>query len=414
MAMRRVVVTGLGIVSSIGVGKEAVTQSLRNATSGIVHQPDYAERGFRSQVAGTIKTELEDHIDRRALRFMGPPAGYAYIAMQEALADSGMEEADYAENDRVGLIIGSGGPSMKWQTYAMETAAEKGVKRIGPFNVPKVMSSTCSAVLSTLFKIHGHNYSITSACSTSAHCIGHAAELIQFGKQDVVFAGGGEEEHWSLSMSFDAMGAMSSKYNETPERASRAFDKDRDGFVISAGGSVLVLEEYERAKARGAKIYAEIVGYGATSDGHDMVAPSGEGAMRCMRQALAGFDDRAIRASDVQYINAHGTSTPVGDGAELGAVKAVFGEGTTPAVGSTKSLTGHALGAAGSNESIYSLLMMESGFLAQSPNIDELDEATAGVDILTAARELEVHTALSNSFGFGGTNASLIFSRALL
>ncbi|MDG1413919.1 MAG: beta-ketoacyl-ACP synthase I [Alphaproteobacteria bacterium] len=412
--MRRVVVTGLGIVSSIGVGKEAVTQSLRNATSGIVHQPDYAERGFRSQVAGTIKTELEDHIDRRALRFMGPPAGYAYIAMQEALADSGMEEADYAENDRVGLIIGSGGPSMKWQTYAMETAAEKGVKRIGPFNVPKVMSSTCSAVLSTLFKIHGHNYSITSACSTSAHCIGHAAELIQFGKQDVVFAGGGEEEHWSLSMSFDAMGAMSSKYNETPERASRAFDKDRDGFVISAGGSVLVLEEYERAKARGAKIYAEIVGYGATSDGHDMVAPSGEGAMRCMRQALAGFDDRAIRASDVQYINAHGTSTPVGDVAELGAVKAVFGEGTTPAVGSTKSLTGHALGAAGSNESIYSLLMMESGFLAQSPNIDELDEATAGVDILTAARELEVHTALSNSFGFGGTNASLIFSRALL
>jgi len=385
MAMRRVVVTGLGIVSSIGVGKEAVTQSLRNATSGIVHQPDYAERGFRSQVAGTIKTELEDHIDRRALRFMGPPAGYAYIAMQEALADSGMEEADYAENDRVGLIIGSGGPSMKWQTYAMETAAEKGVKRIGPFNVPKVMSSTCSAVLSTLFKIHGHNYSITSACSTSAHCIGHAAELIQFGKQDVVFAGGGEEEHWSLSMSFDAMGAMSSKYNETPERASRAFDKDRDGFVISAGGSVLVLEEYERAKARGAKIYAEIVGYGATSDGHDMVAPSGEGAMRCMRQALAGFDDRAIRASDVQYINAHGTSTPVGDVAELGAVKAVFGEGTTPAVGSTKSLTGHALGAAGSNESIYSLLMMEGGFLAQSPNIDELDEATAGVDILTRA-----------------------------
>jgi len=414
MAMRRVVVTGLGIVSSIGVGKDAVSQALRQAQSGIVLQPDYVERGFRSQVAGTIKIELEDHIDRRALRFMGPPAGYAYIAMQEALADSGLEETDYAENDRVGLVIGSGGPSMKWQTYAMETAAEKGVKRIGPFNVPKVMSSTCSAVLSTLFKIHGHNYSITSACSTSAHCIGHAAELIQFGKQDVVFAGGGEEEHWSLSMSFDAMGAMSSKYNDRPAEASRAFDKDRDGFVISAGGSVLVLEEYERAKARGAKIYAEIVGYGATSDGHDMVAPSGEGAIRCMRQALAGFDDRAIRASDVQYINAHGTSTPVGDVAELGAVKEVFGEGTTPAVGSTKSLTGHALGAAGSNESIYSLLMMDRGFLAQSPNIVELDEATAGVDILTEARELEVHTALSNSFGFGGTNASLIFSKALL
>lgn len=414
MAMRRVVVTGLGIVSSIGVGKDAVSQALRQAQSGIVMQPDYAERGFRSQVAGTIKVDLEDHIDRRALRFMGPPAGYAYIAMQEALADSGLEEADYAENDRVGLIIGSGGPSMKWQTYAMETAAEKGVKRIGPFNVPKVMSSTCSAVLSTLFKIHGHNYSITSACSTSAHCIGHAAELIQFGKQDVVFAGGGEEEHWSLSMSFDAMGAMSSKYNDRPAEASRAFDKGRDGFVISAGGSVLVLEEYERAKARGAKIYAEIVGYGATSDGHDMVAPSGEGAIRCMRQALAGFDDRAIRASDVQYINAHGTSTPVGDVAELGAVKEVFGEGTTPAVGSTKSLTGHALGAAGSNESIYSLLMMEGGFLAQSPNIVELDEATAGVNILTEARELDVHTALSNSFGFGGTNASLIFSKALL
>jgi len=414
MAMRRVVVTGLGIVSSIGVGKDAVSQALRQAQSGIVLQPDYAERGFRSQVAGTIKIELEDHIDRRALRFMGPPAGYAYIAMQEALADSGLEETDYAENDRVGLVIGSGGPSMKWQTYAMETAAEKGVKRIGPFNVPKVMSSTCSAVLSTLFKIHGHNYSITSACSTSAHCIGHAAELIQFGKQDVVFAGGGEEEHWSLSMSFDAMGAMSSKYNDRPAEASRAFDKDRDGFVISAGGSVLVLEEYERAKARGAKIYAEIVGYGATSDGHDMVAPSGEGAIRCMRQALAGFDDRAIRASDVQYINAHGTSTPVGDVAELGAVKEVFGEGTTPAVGSTKSLTGHALGAAGSNESIYSLLMMEGGFLAQSPNIVELDEATAGVDILTEARGLEVHPALPNSFGFGGTNASLIFSKALL
>ena len=414
MAMRRVVVTGLGIVSSIGVGKDAVSQALRQAQSGIVLQPDYVERGFRSQVAGTIKIELEDHIDRRALRFMGPPAGYAYIAMQEALADSGLEETDYAENDRVGLVIGSGGPSMQWQTYAMETAAEKGVKRIGPFNVPKVMSSTCSAVLSTLFKIHGHNYSITSACSTSAHCIGHAAELIQFGKQDVVFAGGGEEEHWSLSMSFDAMGAMSSKYNDRPSEASRAFDKDRDGFVISAGGSVLVLEEYERAKARGAKIYAEIVGYGATSDGHDMVAPSGEGAIRCMRQALAGFDDRAIRASGVQYINAHGTSTPVGDVAELGAVKEVFGEGTTPAVGSTKSLTGHALGAAGSNESIYSLLMMDGGFLAQSPNIVELDEATAGVDILTEARELEVHTALSNSFGFGGTNASLIFSKALL
>ena len=414
MTMRRVVVTGLGIVSSIGVGKDEVTQSLRKATSGIVLQSDYVERGFRSQVAGTIKTELEDHIDRRALRFMGPPAGYAYIAMQEALADSGLEESDYAENDRVGLIIGSGGPSMKWQTYAMETAAEKGVKRIGPFNVPKVMSSTCSAVLSTLFKIHGHNYSITSACSTSAHCIGHAAELIQFGKQDVVFAGGGEEEHWSLSMSFDAMGAMSSKYNDTPDRASRAFDKDRDGFVISAGGSVLVLEEYERAKARGAKIYAEIVGYGATSDGHDMVAPSGEGAIRCMRQALAGFDGRAVAASDVQYINAHGTSTPVGDVAELGAVKTVFGAGTTPAVGSTKSLTGHALGAAGSNESIYSLLMMDGGFLAQSPNIDELDEATAGVDILTDHRDQDVHTALSNSFGFGGTNASLIFSKALL
>jgi len=412
--MRRVVVTGLGIVSSIGVGKDAVTQSLRNSTSGIVLQPDYVERGFRSQVAGTIKTELEDHIDRRALRFMGPPAGYAYIAMQEALADSGLEEADYAENERVGLIIGSGGPSMKWQTYAMETAAEKGVKRIGPFNVPKVMSSTCSAVLSTLFKIHGHNYSITSACSTSAHCIGHAAELIQFGKQDMVFAGGGEEEHWSLSMSFDAMGAMSSKYNDAPETASRAFDKDRDGFVISAGGSVLVLEEYERAKARGAKIYAEIVGYGATSDGHDMVAPSGEGAIRCMKQAINGFDDRAIKASDIQYINAHGTSTPVGDTAELGAVKAVFGEGSTPAVGSTKSLTGHALGAAGSNESIYSLLMMENGFLAKSPNIHELDEATAGVDILTDHRDMEVHTALSNSFGFGGTNASLIFSKALL
>mgnify|MGYP000253177538 CR=1 FL=1 len=408
MAMRRVVVTGLGIVSSIGVGKDAVTQSLRNTTSGIVLQPDYVERGFRSQVAGTIKTELEDHIDRRALRFMGPPAGYAYIAMQEALADSGMEEADYTENDRVGLIIGSGGPSMKWQTYAMETAAEKGVKRIGPFNVPKVMSSTCSAVLSTLFKIHGHNYSITSACATSAHCIGNAMEQIQLGKQDVVFAGGGEEVHWSLSCLFDAMNAMSSKYNDTPETASRPYDANRDGFVIAGGGGVLVLEELEHAKARGAKIYAELTGYGATSDGADMVAPSGEGGERSMRQALAMLDpDRKV-----SYINAHGTSTPAGDVTEVQAVRNIFGQGSTPPISSTKSLTGHSLGATSVHEAIYSLSMMQNSFISASANVQELDPALDASEIVTTRQDdVELDTILSNSFGFGGTNATLIMSK---
>ena len=411
--MRRAVVTGMGIVSPIGNNVAEVTDSLRQGRSGIVFCDEYAERGFRSHVHGAPKVDMDELIDRKLRRFMGDGAAYSYIAMGEAIKDAGLSEAEVS-SERTGLVMGSGGPSTSAQIAAVDTARDRGAKRVGPYAVPKAMCSTVSANMATAYHMRGLSYSISSACSTSAHCIGNGAELIQWGKQDVVFAGGGEEEHWSLSMSFDAMGAMSSKYNETPDRASRAFDKDRDGFVISAGGSVLVLEEYERAKARGAKIYAEIVGYGATSDGHDMVAPSGEGAMRCMRQALAGFDDRAIKASDVQYINAHGTSTPVGDVAELGAVKAVFGEGSTPAVGSTKSLTGHALGAAGSNESIYSLLMMEGGFLAQSPNIDELDEATAGVDILTAQRELDVHTALSNSFGFGGTNASLIFSKALL
>lgn len=402
--MRRVVVTGLGIISSIGNTKDEVAASLRAGRSGIVAEPGYAEYKFRSQVAGTLKIKLADHIDRKALRFMGDGTAYNYLAMQQAIADSGLEESDIS-NERTGIIVGSGGPSTSNQVWAADTAREKGAKRIGPYMVTRCMSSTTSAVLATQFKIKGLNYSIVSACSTSAHCIGNAAEQIQFGKQDVMFAGGGEELHWTLSVLFDAMGAMSSKYNDTPERASRPYDVDRDGFVISGGGGLIVLEELEHAKARGAKIYAELAGYGATSDGHDMVQPSGDGAVRSMRQALA------TATKPISYINAHGTGTPVGDPPEMGAVREVFGDHMPP-IASTKSLTGHAQGAAGVNEAIYSLLMMEGDFIAASANIENLDPAFEGIPV---ARDLVenagLQSVMSNSFGFGGTNATLIFDR---
>ncbi|MDF2094556.1 beta-ketoacyl-ACP synthase I [Aquibaculum arenosum] len=403
--MQRVVVTGLGIVSSIGNNRQEVVESLRGGRSGIVFADDYAERGFRSHVKGSVDIALEDHIDRRLLRFMGAGAAYNYIAMQEAIADAGLGESDVS-HERTGLIMGSGGPSTANQVEAADIARSKGVKRIGPYMVPRCMSSTNSANLATAFKIKGHSYSISSACSTSAHCIGNAAELIQYGKQDVVFAGGGEELHWTLSMLFDAMGALSSKHNATPELASRAYDTDRDGFVITGGGGVVVLEELERAKARGATIYAELVGYGATSDGADMVAPSGEGAVRCMKLATADLQD-----TNVDYINAHGTSTPVGDSVELRAIKEVFGA-KAPKVSSTKSMTGHAQGAAGVTEAIYTLLMMKEGFIAPSINIVNPDPEAEGVPIVANnAEDARIDCALSNSFGFGGTNCSLAFRR---
>ena len=406
MAERRVVVTGLGIVSSIGNNKEEVEASLRAGRSGIVASEVYKEMGFRSQVHGALNIDLKELIDRKVKRFMGDGAAYNYIAMQQAIEDSGLAE-DQVSNVRTGLIVGSGGPSTENIVLAADTMREKGVKRVGPYMVTRGMSSTNSACLATPFKIKGVNYSITSACSTSAHCIGNAMEQIQLGKQDIVFAGGGEELHWSLSVLFDGMGAMSSKYNETPEKASRAFDANRDGFVISGGGGVLVMEEYEHAKARGAKIYAELVGYGATSDGYDMVAPSGEGAQRCMQQALATVPE----GSKVTYINAHGTSTPVGDIRELEAIKEVFGN-EMPHIASTKSLTGHALGAAGVNEAIYSLIMQEGGFIAASANIEDLDPEAEGYPIVREAIDnTEFDCIMSNSFGFGGTNASLIFKK---
>ncbi len=406
MAERRVVVTGLGIVSSIGNNKEEVEASLREGRSGIVASEVYAEMGFRSQVHGALNIDLKELIDRKIKRFMGDGAAYNYIAMQQAIEDAGLDESQVS-NVRTGLIVGSGGPSTENIVLAADTMREKGVKRVGPYMVTRGMSSTNSACLATPFKIKGVNYSITSACSTSAHCIGNAAEQIQLGKQDIVFAGGGEELHWTLSVLFDGMGAMSSKYNETPEKASRAFDANRDGFVISGGGGVLVMEEYEHAKARGAKIYAELVGYGATSDGYDMVAPSGEGAQRCMQQALATVPE----GSKVTYINAHGTSTPVGDIRELEAIKEVFAD-EMPYIASTKSLTGHALGAAGVNEAIYSLIMQEGGFIAASANIEELDPAAEGYPIVREAIDnAEFDCVMSNSFGFGGTNASLIFKK---
>ncbi len=403
--MRRVVITGMGIISPIGNSLSEVTDSLKAGRSGIRFEPEYAEHGFRSQIAGIPEVDLAASIDKRQLRFMGPTAAYAYLAMQQAIDDSGLEETDIS-NDRTGLIAGSGGPSTSNLFAAHQIVLEKGApKRMGPFMVTRGMSSTVSACLATPFKIKGINYSITSACSTSAHCIGNGVEQIQFGKQDIVFAGGGEEVHWTLSCLFDAMGAMSSKYNDTPEKAARAFDATRDGFVIGGGGGMVVLEELEHAKARGAKIYAEVTGYGATSDGHDMVAPSGEGGTRSMRLALSTIGERKV-----DYINAHGTSTPAGDVVEVKAVREALGEDHAP-ISSTKSMTGHALGAAGVNEAIYSLLMMEHGFIAPSINVSELDPEIRPEEIATEMVETELDTVLSNSFGFGGTNATLIMSK---
>ncbi|MEX0921514.1 MAG: beta-ketoacyl-ACP synthase I [Rhodovibrionaceae bacterium] len=407
--MRRVAVTGLGIVSSIGNNQQEVAESLRAGRSGIVFAEDYAEHGFRSQVKGSLKIDIDEHVDRKLRRFMGDGAAFNYIAMQQAIADAGLEDSDIS-NERTGLVMGSGGPSTSNQVEAADIARDRGVKRIGPYMVPRCMSSTNSANLATAFKIKGLSYSISSACSTSAHCIGNGAEMIQLGKQDVVFAGGGEELHWTLSMLFDAMGALSSKFNDTPEKASRPFDVRRDGFVIAGGGGVVVLEELEHAKARGAKIYAELAGYGATSDGADMVAPSGEGAVRCMKLALAGLGN-----TKVDYINTHGTSTPVGDAAELKAIREVFGkdgQDALPKVNSTKSLTGHAQGAAGVTEAIYSLIMMKQGFVSPSINVEEPDPASEGIPLVTgAAKEVQLNCVMSNSFGFGGTNASLAFKR---
>ena len=406
--MRRVVITGLGIVSPIGNNAAEVTDSLRAGRSGIVFAPDYAEHGFRSQVHGMPQIVLEDHIDKRDLRFMGPGAAYNFLAMQQAIADSGLEQ-DEVSNPRTGLIMGSGGPSTSNFFQAHQIVIEKGSpKRMGPFMVTRCMSSSNSATLATPFKIKGVNYSITSACATSAHCIGNGVEQIQMGKQDVVFAGGGEELDWTLSCLFDAMGAMSSKYNDTPETASRPYDATRDGFVIAGGGGVVVLEELEHAKARGAKIYAEVTGYGATSDGYDMVAPSGEGGERAMRVALSTLpEDRKV-----SYVNAHGTSTQVGDLGEIKAIRRIWGEGATPPVSSTKSLTGHSLGATGVHEAIYSLLMLQNDFIAASANITALDpEITPGEIATSRVDDAGLDSVLSNSFGFGGTNATLVMSR---
>jgi len=406
--MRRVVVTGIGIVSSIGNDAEEVLASLKAGRSGISFAPEYAERGFRSHVHGRPKIDVTEHIDKRQLRFMGDGAAYAYIAMTQAIADSGLEESDVS-NERTGLIAGSGGPSTKNMFEAHQTVLEKGSpKRMGPFMVTRCMSSTVSACLATPFRIKGLNYSITSACSTSAHCIGSGVEQIQFGKQDIVFAGGGEELDWTLSCLFDAMGAMSTRYNNDPERASRAFDADRDGFVISGGGGIVVLEEREHALARGAKIYAEVTGYGASSDGHDMVAPSGIGGERAMRLALATLPE----GRRVGYINAHGTSTPVGDVSEVEAVRRVFGEGAVPPISSTKSMTGHSQGAAGAQETIYSLLMLRDDFIAPSINVETLDPGIRPGEIATSrVDDAGLDSVMTNSFGFGGTNASLILSR---
>ena len=405
--MRRAVITGIGIVSCIGIDKKAVEESLRKGTSGISKSLDYEEHGFRSRVHGSPDINIEDFIDKRQLRFMGDGAAFNFIAMQQAIDDSGLEEKEVS-NERTGLIVGSGGPSTKNLFSAHKTVIEKGSpKRMGPFMVTRGMSSTNSACIATPFKIKGVNYSITSACSTSAHCIGNAVEQIQLNKQDVVFAGGGEELDWTLSCLFDAMGAMSSKYNDTPENASRAFDRDRDGFVIAGGGGVVVVEELNHAIARGAKIYAEVTGYGATSDGYDMVAPSGEGAERSMRLALSSLNGRKVN-----YINAHGTSTPAGDVTEIQAVRNVFAEEKQPLVASTKSLTGHSLGAAGVQEAIYSLIMMENNFISASANIFNLDEEINSNEVATGLVEgIELDTVLSNSFGFGGTNASIALSK---
>lgn len=402
--MKRVVVTGMGIVSCLGNDIPSVLDALRNGRSGIKFQETYRDMGFRSHVAGSIDIDLKERIDRKILRFMGDAAAFSYISMEQAIADAGLDES-LVSNERTGIIMGSGGASSKNLVEAADLLREKGLKRVGPYRVTQTMGSTTSACLATPFKIRGLNYSISSACATSAHCIGSAMEQIQLGKQDIVFAGGGEEEHWTLTSLFDAMGALSTKYNDTPEKASRAYDAQRDGFVIAGGGGCLVLEELEHAKARGAKIYAELVGYGANSDGYDMVAPSGEGAVRCMQQALATTE------GEIDYINAHGTSTPVGDLAELKAVRATFGD-KIPPISSTKSLTGHSLGATGVQEAIYSLLMMQHNFICASANIDELDSEAADVPIVTERRDnVRLERVMSNSFGFGGTNACLVFQR---
>ena len=406
--MRRVVVTGLGVVSSIGNNAQEVLQSLKTGASGITANDDMKEHGFRSQIAGEVKLDPSKHIDKRTLRFMGPGAAYAHIAMEQAIADAGLSDNDVS-NPNTGLIAGSGGPSTSAMLKAHQTVLNSGApKRIGPFAVPKCMSSTVSANLSTAFKIKGINYSITSACSTSLHCIGNAAEQIMLGKQDLMFAGGGEDLDWTLSCLFDAMGAMSSNYNDTPEQASRAFDADRDGFVISGGGGIVVLEDLERAQARGAKIYAEVTGYGATSDGHDMVAPSGEGGERAMRIALSTQQD----SHKVGYINAHGTSTPVGDVGEIKAVRRVFGKGSTPPISSTKSMTGHSQGAAGAQEAIYSLLMLDNDFICPSINVQRLDPELSSSEVATNLVERAgLQAVMTNSFGFGGTNGSMILSK---
>lgn len=403
--LRRVAVTGLGIVSPIGNNVDEVVSSLYEGRSGIVFCEDYAERGFRSHVHGAPVIDLDDHIDRKLRRFMGDGSAYNYVAMQEAIANSGLSDSDVS-NDRTGLVMGSGGPSTSALVAAADTAREKSAKRVGPYAVPKAMCSTNSANLSTAFHMRGLSYSISSACSTSAHCIGNGTELIQWGKQDIVFAGGGEELHWTLTVLFDAMGALSSKYNDTPEKASRPFDANRDGFVIAGGGGVVVLEELERAKARGAKIYAEVTGYGATSDGADMVAPSGEGAVRCMRMAAKDLGNTAV-----DYINAHGTSTPAGDMTEIKAIGEVFGA-HRPRISSTKSLTGHSQGATGAHEAIYSLLMLDNDFVAASANIEELDPEAGDAEIVTERIDnAGLNCVMSNSFGFGGTNATLAFTR---
>lgn len=403
--MKRVVVTGMGIVSCIGNDVDTVTESLKTGRSGISFNQEYADIGMRSHISGSPEINLADHIDRKAIRFMGDAAGYAYVSMAQAIKDAGLTE-EQISNPRTGLVAGSGGADSGSQTESANIMREKGLKRVGPYRVTQTMGSTVSACLATPFKIKGVNYSISSACATSAHCIGNAMELIQLGKQDVVFAGGGEALHWTMSCLFDAMGALSTKYNDQPEAASRAYDENRDGFVIAGGGGMLVIEELEHAKARGAKIYGELVGYGATSDGYNMVAPSGEGAVRCMQMAMQNVE------GSVDYINSHGTSTPAGDITELNAVREVFGE-EMPAIASTKSLTGHSLGATGVQEAIYSLIMMNENFIAASKNVDTLDPAAGeNTDIVTERRDdVTLNHVMSNSFGFGGTNATLVFKR---
>jgi 3-oxoacyl-[acyl-carrier-protein] synthase-1 len=402
---KRVVITGLGITSCLGTDAASVIQSLRDGKSGISVQQGMIDAGMRSHIGGSIDLDLKEHIDRKQLRFMGQAAAYAYISMQNAIEDAGLTD-EQVSNPRTGIVAGSGGGSSASQVEAADILRDRGMRRVGPYRVTQTMASTVSACLATPFKIKGTNYSISSACSTSAHCIGHGSELIQLGKQDIVFAGGGEELHWTMSSLFDAMGALSTKYNETPDKASRAYDVDRDGFVIAGGGGMVVVEELEHALARGAKIYAELVGYGATSDGYDMVSPSGEGAVRCMQQALATVD------GDVDYINAHGTSTPAGDMQELKAVKEAYAGKTIPVVGSTKSLSGHSLGAAGAQEAIYSLLMMQEDFIAASVNIENLDPEAEGMPIALERKDnAGLQRVMSNSFGFGGTNASLVFQR---